>query len=173
MPITTDKGALLPMRLTSERVLTVNSGLGHQPGRRVDAQEGQAETTCRAPSRSWRFSSWRSCSPTYSPSLTRVVLCSLVLMGPSILLATGFLALSIDLAWPLPRQLIAALAGSVIGLRQGSLGRSTCGEDGGVGPPQFANRGAAGVGRGDGRLRCRVGTPLRKIRARYHRYKHT
>ena len=56
-------------------------------------------------------------SAVYSvPSPWRVVVYFLVFVGPSILLATGLLALSSGFARTLPLQLIAAFAGSVIGL---------------------------------------------------------
>jgi hypothetical protein len=59
-------------------------------------------------------------SAVYSvPSAWRVVLYFLVFVGPSILLATGFLAFSSGFARTLPLQLIAAFAGSVIGLALG------------------------------------------------------
>jgi hypothetical protein len=53
------------------------------------------------------------------PSPWRVVLYFLVFVGPSILLATGFLTLSSSFARTLPLQLITAFAGSVIGLAVG------------------------------------------------------
>ena len=53
------------------------------------------------------------------PSPWRVVLYFLVFVGPSILLATGLLALSRGFARTLPLRLIAAIAGSVIGLGVG------------------------------------------------------
>lgn len=59
-------------------------------------------------------------SAVYSvPSPWRVVLYFLVFVGPSILLATGLLALSSGFARTLPLQLITAFAGSVIGLAVG------------------------------------------------------
>jgi hypothetical protein len=59
-------------------------------------------------------------SAVYSvPSPWRVVLYFLVFVGPSILLATGFLALSSSFARTLPLQLIAVFAGSMIGLGVG------------------------------------------------------
>ena len=59
-------------------------------------------------------------SAVYSvPSPWRVVLYFLVFVGPSILLATGLLALSSGFARTLPLQLITAFAGSVIGLAMG------------------------------------------------------
>jgi hypothetical protein len=59
-------------------------------------------------------------SAVYSvPSPWRVVLYLLVFVGPSILLATGFLALSSSFARSLPLQLITAFAGSGIGLAVG------------------------------------------------------
>ena len=59
-------------------------------------------------------------SAVYSvPSPWRVVVYFLVFVGPSILLATGLLALSSGFARTLPLQLIAAFAGSVIGLAVG------------------------------------------------------
>ena len=59
-------------------------------------------------------------SAVYSvPSPWRVVQYFLVFVGPSILLATGFLALSRGFARTLSLQLIAAFAGSVIGLAVG------------------------------------------------------
>jgi hypothetical protein len=59
-------------------------------------------------------------SAVYSvPSPWRVVLYFLVFVGPSILLATGFLALSSSFARTHPLQLASAFAGSIIGLAVG------------------------------------------------------
>jgi hypothetical protein len=61
-------------------------------------------------------------SAVYSvPSPWRVVQYFLVLVGPSILLATGFLAISSGFARTLPLQLITAFAGGVIGLAVGFI----------------------------------------------------
>jgi hypothetical protein len=59
-------------------------------------------------------------SATYSvPSSWRVVYYSLTFVGPSLLFATGSLALANTFATTLTTQLIAAFAGSLIGLTFG------------------------------------------------------
>ena len=78
---------------------------------------------CSALARSGRASWWRCCCPSWTPvpSASRVVVYALALLLPSILSATGCLALANVLTHARVIHVAASLAGAIVGLLAGIL----------------------------------------------------